>query len=184
MNELESAIVEWVSHRPGCAPGFIVNEFQLKGYPSYDINKAFQAMLAQDILFEQNGVIFFKWPEEDAMSDGGFGSQLLNHISDDNKKLAVPDYIRAVMEVNEQANEEVRVPTGHQKNPAVHSPSHYTRGGIEAIDFIEAKGLGFCLGNVVKYVSRAGFKADAKLQDLEKAQWYLTREIERIKKGE
>ena len=66
----------------------------------------------------------------------------------------------------------------------VNSPSHYTRGGIEAIDFIEAKGLGFCLGNVVKYVSRAGFKADAKIQDLEKARWYLNREIDRLKKGD
>ena len=69
-----------------------------------------------------------------------------------------------------------------EKHDPVNSPSHYTRGGIESIDFIEAKGLGFCLGNVVKYVSRAGFKADAKIQDLEKAQWYLNREIERLKK--
>lgn len=66
-------------------------------------------------------------------------------------------------------------------NPEVHSPSHYTRGGIETIDFIEAKGLGFHLGNVVKYVSRAGFKQDAKIQDLEKAMWYLNREIARLK---
>lgn len=66
------------------------------------------------------------------------------------------------------------------KNKAVHSPSHYTRGGIETIDFIEAKGLGFHLGNTVKYVSRAGFKEDATLQDLEKAMWYLIREINRL----
>lgn len=69
------------------------------------------------------------------------------------------------------------------KNPAVHSPDHYTRGGIETIDFIEAKGLNFHLGNAVKYISRAGFKQDAKIQDLEKAMWYLTREISRIKKA-
>ena len=68
------------------------------------------------------------------------------------------------------------------RNPAVYSPSHYTRGGIETIDFIEAKGLGFHLGNVVKYVSRAGFKQDAEVQDLEKARWYLDREIKRLKK--
>lgn len=66
------------------------------------------------------------------------------------------------------------------RNVAVHHPDHYTRGGIETIDFIEAKGLGFHLGNTVKYVSRAGFKQDAKIQDLEKAMWYLVREINRL----
>jgi hypothetical protein len=66
------------------------------------------------------------------------------------------------------------------KNLAVHSPAHYTGGGIEVIDFIEAKGLGFHLGNTVKYVSRAGLKQDAKIQDLEKAMWYLIREINRL----
>lgn len=75
----------------------------------------------------------------------------------------------------------IRLQMAVAKNPEVHSPSHYTRGGIETIDFIEAKGLGFHLGNVVKYVSRAGFKQDAKVQDLEKAMWYLNREIERLK---
>lgn len=75
------------------------------------------------------------------------------------------------------------VSASEKKNPAVHSPAHYTRGGIETIDFIEAKGLNFHLGNSVKYIARAGYKEDAKIQDLEKAMWYLNREIERIKKG-
>ena len=61
----------------------------------------------------------------------------------------------------------------------VNHPPHYTRGGIETIDFIEAKELNWCLGNVVKYVSRAGHKGD-KLEDLKKAAWYLRREIERL----
>jgi Protein of unknwon function (DUF3310) len=60
----------------------------------------------------------------------------------------------------------------------VNKPPHYTDGGIEVIDFIEAKGLDYHLGNVIKYVSRAGKKAGA-LEDLKKAQWYLTRAIER-----
>ena len=56
-------------------------------------------------------------------------------------------------------------------------PDHYRRdSGIEAIDAIEAWKLGFNLGNVVKYVARAGLKGDA-LEDLEKALWYLEREI-------
>lgn len=58
----------------------------------------------------------------------------------------------------------------------INSPAHYRDGGIETIDFIEAKQLGYSLGNVIKYVSRAGKKGD-RLEDLKKAQWYLAREI-------
>jgi hypothetical protein len=58
----------------------------------------------------------------------------------------------------------------------VNHPPHYKAGGFETIDFIEAKDLNYRLGNVVKYVSRAGRKGDP-LQDLEKAAWYLQREI-------
>lgn len=66
----------------------------------------------------------------------------------------------------------------------VNSPSHYTTGKIEVIDFIEDKGLNFHLGNVVKYVARCGHKKSAgksmefkALEDLKKARWYLDREI-------
>jgi len=58
----------------------------------------------------------------------------------------------------------------------VNHPWHYKVGGIETIDFIEAKNLGYNLGNVVKYITRADHKGN-KLQDLQKAQWYLNREI-------
>lgn len=61
----------------------------------------------------------------------------------------------------------------------VNSPPHYKVGGIETIDFIEAKQLGYHLGNVVKYVSRADHKGNKK-QDLEKAKWYLERAIETL----
>jgi hypothetical protein len=62
----------------------------------------------------------------------------------------------------------------------VNHPAHYKYGGIETIDFIEAKELGYNLGNVVKYITRADHKGNRK-QDLEKALWYLTREINSIK---
>ena len=62
----------------------------------------------------------------------------------------------------------------------VNSPSHYKDGGIETIDYIEAKGLGYHLGNAVKYISRAGKKGTNQgLEDLKKAQWYLARAIEK-----
>lgn len=66
---------------------------------------------------------------------------------------------------------------------AVNHPAHY--GGeanpYEAIKVIEAWSLGFCLGNTVKYISRAGKKGDA-LEDLRKARWYLDREISNLEK--
>ena len=62
------------------------------------------------------------------------------------------------------------------KPDAVNNPAHYKVGGIETIDFIEAKKLGYNLGNVVKYITRADHK-DNKLEDLRKAQWYLEREV-------
>ena len=62
------------------------------------------------------------------------------------------------------------------KADPVNHPAHYKVGGIETIDFIEAKKLGYNLGNVVKYLTRADHKGN-KLQDLRKAQWYLEREI-------
>jgi hypothetical protein len=62
----------------------------------------------------------------------------------------------------------------------INSPAHYTwLGGIEVIDITEH--LGFCLGNVVKYVCRADHKGKP-IEDLEKAQWYLAREIARRKR--
>lgn len=67
----------------------------------------------------------------------------------------------------------------------VNHPKHY--GGkdnpYEAIKVIEAWDLGFCLGNTIKYISRAG-KKENTLQDLEKALWYLQREVKKLKHAE
>jgi hypothetical protein len=64
----------------------------------------------------------------------------------------------------------------------VDHPAHY--GGAdnpyEAIKVIEAWDLGFCLGNTVKYISRAGKKHPNRLEDLRKARWYLDREIAQL----
>ena len=71
------------------------------------------------------------------------------------------------------------------KPDPINSPSHYTHGGVETIDYIEAKGLDkdFCLANVIKYVSRAGYKI-SKLEDLKKAQYYLNRRIKILEASE
>lgn len=57
-------------------------------------------------------------------------------------------------------------------------PAHYNTLSITPIEAIESWGLGFCLGNTVKYIARAGKKNPAKvIEDLEKAKWYLERQI-------
>jgi len=70
--------------------------------------------------------------------------------------------------------------TADQPSSAVDHPQHYhAESGVEVIDAIEAWGLGFCLGNVIKYVARSGHKHDTR-EDLQKALWYLTRELSRF----
>jgi hypothetical protein len=65
----------------------------------------------------------------------------------------------------------------------VNKPPHYTDGGVDTLKFIEAKDLNFRLGNVVKYVSRCGKKMGVNpIEDLEKARFYLDREIA-VRKG-
>lgn len=68
---------------------------------------------------------------------------------------------------------------GNIKHDAVNHPSHYTRGKIEVIDFIEDQQLPYHLGNVIKYIARTGYKGD-KLEDLKKARWYLDRYINEV----
>lgn len=63
----------------------------------------------------------------------------------------------------------------------VNHPAHYKVGGIETIDFIEAKNLSYHLGNVVKYIARADTKGNRE-EDLLKARWYLNREIAKFAK--
>lgn len=64
----------------------------------------------------------------------------------------------------------------------VSHPPHYNSGNIEVIEGIEDWALGFHLGNVVKYIARAGRKdASKEIEDLEKAAWYLARKIELLR---
>ena len=64
----------------------------------------------------------------------------------------------------------------------VHHPSHYTShpSGVECIQITEH--MNFCCGNAVKYIWRAGLKTNA-IEDLEKARFYIAREISRRKAG-
>nr|DAP12382.1 MAG TPA: nucelotide kinase [Caudoviricetes sp.] len=86
------------------------------------------------------------------------------------------DEAAAVEIVQEPEVKPVEIPT---KEDVINHPSHYTRGNIEVIDFIEDQQLPYHLGNVIKYIARAGHKGD-KLEDLKKARWYLDRYIKEV----
>ena len=62
------------------------------------------------------------------------------------------------------------------------NPKYY-KGKVEVIDAIEAWGLNFHRGNAIKYIARAGKKnKEAEIEDLEKAAWYINREIQMLEK--
>jgi len=67
-----------------------------------------------------------------------------------------------------------------QEREMVNHPDHYQGNKMEVIDIIEDYSLGFSLGNAVKYILRADKKGNKK-QDLEKAIWYINRELSKFK---
>lgn len=97
------------------------------------------------------------------------------------KKKKEVDVTLANMVANTLEEPEVKVV--ELKEDVINHPSHYTRGKIEVIDFIEDQQLPYHLGNVIKYVARAGYKGD-KLEDLKKARWYLDRYINEVMQHE
>lgn len=72
--------------------------------------------------------------------------------------------------------EDIKIPTVEE---LINHPPHYTFGSIEVIDVIEDWHLEFHVGNTVKYIARAKHKG-RELEDLKKAQWYLSRKIMKL----
>lgn len=97
------------------------------------------------------------------------------------KKKEVQAIAEKVVQTIEQS--EVKTIELPKKEDVINHPSHYTRGKIEVIDFIEDQQLPYHLGNVIKYIARAGYKGD-KLEDLKKARWYLDRYIKGVMQHE
>ena len=97
----------------------------------------------------------------------------------------VPKKKEVAVEPVAQTIEETEVKTIElpKQEDVINHPSHYTRGKIEVIDFIEDQQLPYHLGNVIKYIARAGHKGD-KLEDLKKARWYLDRYINEVMQHE
>ena len=93
------------------------------------------------------------------------------------KEVAVEPVAQTIEESEVKA---IKLP---KQEDVINHPSHYTRGKIEVIDFIEDQQLPYHLGNVIKYIARAGHKGD-KLEDLKKARWYLDRYINEVMQHE
>lgn len=91
--------------------------------------------------------------------------------------------VQTIAEKIVKAIEESEVKAVPKNEDVINHPSHYTRGNIEVIDFIEDQQLPYHLGNVIKYIARAGHKGD-KLEDLKKARWYLDRYINEVMQHE
>lgn len=92
------------------------------------------------------------------------------------------DYIPASWHETPSKTEQAEFEASQAHDPVNH-PSHYTDRvpGIECIDVVE--NFDFCLGNVIKYIWRAGLKDPTKeIEDLKKARWLLDREIQRLEK--
>lgn len=82
---------------------------------------------------------------------------------------------REIEEYNKRVGETSMQEVNHEFTDGDTAPKHY-QFKVEPIDAIESWDLGFCLGNVVKYVARAG-KKDSYMDDLRKARWYLDRAL-------
>ena len=94
------------------------------------------------------------------------------------KRIAVFTSNKPILNPEITVQEEINIE--EPKADPVNHPAHYKVGGIETIDFIEAKSLGYHLGNAVKYITRADHKGN-RLQDLQKAKWYIDRAIEQAR---
>jgi hypothetical protein len=106
---------------------------------------------------------------------GSSNKSLMEQLNPD-----IPVYKDSVTNVTSTRLRKLAIEMIEKPSDVVNNPAHYTDGGIETIDYIEAKGLGYHLGNAVKYISRAGKKGTNQgLEDLRKAQWYLARAIEK-----
>lgn len=88
----------------------------------------------------------------------------------------VSDVVNSILNVSDLDNLELK------EKEFIDHPEHYHPGTYEAINVIDAWKLDFYLGNAIKYISRAGLKnQDKKIEDLQKAIWYISKFIEKEK---
>ncbi len=101
------------------------------------------------------------------------------------KNLWIPDSGDANKNDEGKLKRSIHVQNDAVPHSTVFHPSHYCDGGIETIDYILAKKMDFLLGQVCKYISRAGKKDPAReLEDLQKARFYLDKKIQLLVEAE
>lgn len=136
------------------------------------------ADVAKKLKVKPAAVYQVRWRMNNARMSKPIAREIDTYTADPvNAPLAYSAGMRGKYDVQEPVQEVVQV---FPDDPVNH-PSHYMVGGIEVIDFIRAKNFSYLLGNVIKYVSRSQHKGNY-LEDLKKAQWYLTRAIEEAQK--
>jgi hypothetical protein len=117
-----------------------------------------------------------KQDEKDPVKDKANSERAIALLIPPNPRLIGSAVARPKARLATSADFPITNKTKFIKPDPVNHPAHYTTGGIETIDFIEAKNLNYNLGNAVKYITRAGLKGN-RIEDLQKAKWYLEREI-------
>ena len=175
-------------HKPSLQNGWAKDK---KGFV-VDHNTASNTYMIR--LPEENGSFrFAKFKEEEFEVEGGSGKSAsvltydeISPVVEERKeqkdiqKEEPEEPHSGIYSFNKKENNFVPFDFDQKENDPVNHPSHYTDGAYEVIDYIEDHGYSrnFCLGNAVKYISRAGKKDLAKKkEDLEKAVWYLKRYI-------
>ena len=148
-------IREYFTAHPDATTTAVANKFKTSYQIAYMVKKA---MKPKKILVTATDVAIAKRLGVSAVDYAKKKAQILNKAKQETKLVDAP------AEIVDNVNQ----------------PAHYKVGGIETIDFIEAKELDYHLGNAVKYISRANHKGNRR-EDLEKAQWYLNRAISQIK---
>lgn len=128
---------------------------------------------------------FFKTRHEDKRYRKGWVDAFMTVENDMNTAFA-KEATRLIASAGEypQKHRETRKGKSPVEHNAVSHPSYYCEGGIETLDFILAKKMDFLLGQVCKYIVRAGKKnPETEVEDLEKARFYLDRKIRLLKEG-
>lgn len=93
-----------------------------------------------------------------------------------------PEQVKKPAKKPAKKNERKVAPAQVSRQPDPTNPAHYRShpSGVECITVTEH--LGFCLGNAIKYIWRAGERPEREVEDLRKAVWYLEREIARLER--
>ena len=128
---------------------------------------------------------FFKTRHEDKRYRKGWVDAFMTVENDVNTAFAKEAVrLAASMEKHTTQHSEPVQRKPSEEHNAVSHPSYYCEGGIETLDFILAKKMDFLLGQVCKYIVRAGKKnPKTEVEDLEKARFYLDRKIRLLKEG-